>query len=621
MAGPIERKLAAILSADVVGYSRLMAEDDASTIRTLTAYQQEIGELIRKRRGRVVDSPGDNLLAELPSAFDAISSAIEIQRVVAARNADLAPDRRMELRIGVHLGDVVVEGDRLYGDGVNIAARLEALAEPGGLRISAAVHEQVRQRLKLGYDDLGVQSLKNIPDPVHVYRVRLDGSSSRRDRTRGSRFRKVLAVAAGFVLLVGLGLWVSWPLPVGLALDIAGVSGPPVDPALPDRPSIAVLPFTNMSDDPDQKYFSDGITVDLIVALSSVPGLFVIPWNSAFVYEGQVDLLDVGRELGVRYVLEGNVRRAGGRVRITAQLHDTTTGFNLWSERYDRGLGDIFAVQSEISESILTQLQVAIREAELERIRRRPTDELGAYDLYLKGRSRVLSGTRQGNQEAGRLFERAIELDPAFAEAYAGLSLTYTVNCFRGWDKSLELSERAIELSQKALELDPYLSVAHQSLVVANIHLERHGEALEAAKRAVELDPNDDNAHLSLGFALLFNGRFVESLQSFKQALRLNPRRPSDAWDITAFLNFRAGRIDQAVELWERVRAANPDHLRPRVSLALHYGRIGRNDEARAVVLEILAVNPDFDHSYAAFLRGVTLSDGDRALLRQAGLP
>ena len=442
----------------------------------------------------------------------------------------------------------------------------------------------------------------------------------RRARRRWSRLQRGFAVAAGLVLLAGLGLWVSWPLPMGLALDAVGLRGPPIDPPLPDRPSIVVLPFTNMSGDPDQKYFSDGITDDLIIDLSSVPGLFVIPQNSAFVYQGRVDLQDVGRELGVRYVLEGNVRRAAERVRVTAQLHDTTTGFNIWSERYDRDLRDIFAVQSEISEEILSRLQVAIREAELERIRRRPTDELSAYDLYLKGRSRVLSGTRRENEEAGRLFERAIELDPAFAEAYAGLSLTYTVNCFRGWDKSLELSERAIELSQRALELNPYLSVAYQSLVAANLHLERPAEALEAAKRAVELDPNDDNAHLSLGFALLFDGRFVEALQSFKQALRLNPRRPSEAWGASAIVNFQAGRIDEAVELWERVRAANPDLLRPRLLLALHYERIGRHDEARASVQEILGVNPDFDGDYAAFLTG-GLSDENLALLRKAGLP
>ena len=620
----VERKLAAILSADVVGYSRLMAEDEEGTVRRLKQHREIIDGLIATHHGRLFGTAGDSVITEFASPVEAVRCAIEMQRQLELRNAELVEERRMRFRIGVNLGDVVVEGGDLLGDGVNIAARVQALAEPGGICVSANVHEHVRNKLNLAYDDLGAQAVKNIPEPVRVYALRLEAGIGRQRhpaRRKRSRLRVALATFAGLILLVGVGIWATWPRPLGLLIDVIGVSGPPVDPPLPDKPSIVVLPFTNMSGDPEQEYFSDGITDDLIIDLSSVPGLFVIPRNSAFAYQGRVDLQDVGRELGVRYVLEGNVRRAAERVRITAQLYDTTSGFNLWSERYDRDLRDIFAVQSEISEEILTRLQVAIREAELERIRRKPTDELTAYDLYLKGRSRILSGTRQRNEEARRLFEEAIELDPQFAEAYAGLSLTYTVNCFRGWDKSLELSERAIELSHRALELNPYLSVAYQSLVVANIHLERHAEAVEAAKRAVELDANDDNAYSALGFALLFDGQFVEALQSFRQALRLNPRRPSEAWGASAFLNFQAGRIDEAVELWERVRAANPDLLQPRVVLARHYERSGRHEEARAVVQEILRVNPDFDCDYAAFLLGGQLSDENLALLRKAGLP
>ena len=315
----VERKLAAILSADVVGYSRLMAEDEAATIRTLNAYREEIALLVAQHRGRVVDTPGDNVLAEFPTALDAVRCAVEIQGVLRARNASLPAERRMDFRIGVHMGDVAVEEGRVYGDGVNIAARLEALAEAGGICISATVREQVRNKLDVGYVDLGDQTIKNIPEQVHVYRIQprsepeglARGSVSRGKRR--SRLRAALVAAAAVLLLLGVGLWASWPRPLGLLIDLAGVSGPPVDPPLPDKPSIVVLPFANMSGDPEQEYFSDGITEDLTTELARNPYLFVISRNSAFTYKGKsVKVEDVGRELGVRYVLEGSVRKAEG---------------------------------------------------------------------------------------------------------------------------------------------------------------------------------------------------------------------------------------------------------------------------------------------------------------------
>jgi TolB-like protein/class 3 adenylate cyclase len=411
----VEHKLAAILSADVVGYSRLMAEDEAATIRTLTDYREQIAVLVRQHRGRVVDAPGDNVLAEFPTALEAVRCAVEMQAVLRARNASFPAERRMDFRIGVHMGDVATEGERIYGDGVNIAARLEALAEAGGVCISATVHEQVRNKLDAGFTDLGDQTVKNIPDQVHVYRVQSRGQSETPARAKAAqgerprRLRTALLATAAILLLLGLGLWASWPRPLGLLIDLAGVSGPPVDPPLPDKPSIAVLPFANMSADPEQEYFSDGITEDLTTALAGNPLLFVISRNSAFTYKGRaVKIEDVGRELGVRYVLEGSVRKAGDRVRITAQLVDATTGGHLWSQRYDRDLSDIFALQSEMAEEILVAAGVEIGEADREPDGRRCPLEghLPSHPSYPEGQRGGGSSVRARHRARPELRDR-----------------------------------------------------------------------------------------------------------------------------------------------------------------------------------------------------------------------
>ncbi|MBW2233926.1 MAG: adenylate/guanylate cyclase domain-containing protein, partial [Deltaproteobacteria bacterium] len=421
MASGTERRLTAILSADVVGYSRLMAADEEQTLRTIVAYREQLGVLVRQHRGRVVDAPGDNLLAEFPSALDATRCALEIQRVVGARNDPVPDERRMTFRIGIHLGDVLVEEGRLYGDGVNIAARLESLAEAGGVCISAAVHEQVCTKLEAAYVDLGERAVKNIPAPVRVYRVEpRNAHESAAPARRAPRMRTALAAGAALLLLIAVGLWASWPRPLGLVLDLTGAGAPPVDPPLPDKPSIVVLPFENMSADPEQEYFADGITEDLTTELSRNGALFVISRSSAFTYKGRtVKVEDVARELGVRYVLEGSVRKAGGRVRITAQLIDATSGFHLWSERYDRKLAAmserydrklaaIFAVQSELAEKIQTALQVEIRDAEIRRVRGIGTEDVDAYDALLRGLFHYGRFRREANLEARRWFARAL---------------------------------------------------------------------------------------------------------------------------------------------------------------------------------------------------------------------
>jgi len=630
-----ERKLAAILSADAVGYSRLMAEDEAATIHTLTDYRAEIALLIEQRRGRVVDTPGDNVLAEFPTALDAVRCAVEIQGVLRARNASLPAERRMDFRIGVHMGDVAVEDGRVYGDGVNIAARLEALAEAGGICISAMVREQVRNKLDVGYVDLGDQTVKNIPDQVHVYRIQprsepeesARGSASRGKRR--SRLRGALVAAAAVLLLLGVGLWASWPRPLGLLIDIAGVSGPPIDPPLPDKPSIAVLPFANMSGDPEQEYFSDGITEDLTTELARSPFLFVIARNSAFTYKGKrVKVEDVGRELGVRYVLEGSVRKAGDRVRITAQLIDATTGGHLWSERYDRDLSDIFALQSEIAEEILGAAGVEIGAAEAQRLARKPSESLTAVDAWWKAGYHLNRNTRDDNEKARRLFERAVELDPGFAGALGLLGNTYALEFASGWSSDATLLDRAEELARRAIALDDSHPGGHLTMAWVNLNRGNSAEAITAAERVIELAPNLEWAHAARGHALAQEGRFLEATGAVRRALRLNPRAPSALLLNVAAVNFLAGRREKAVEQLERVRMANPDQIASRVVLAAYYQQEGQHDKASAAIVEILRVTPDFSverarQMLAAYENALGSEEFAEVMeaLREAGLP
>jgi adenylate cyclase len=624
----VERRLAAILSADVVGYSRLMAEDEADTVRTLGDYREEIGLLVRQRRGRVVDTAGDSLLAEFPTATDAVSCAVEIQGSLGVRNAALAAERRMEFRIGVHLGEVRAEGSRIYGDGVNIAARLQELAEPGGISISGAVLDQIEGKLDLGCEDLGEQALKNIPKPVRVYRVRpgaVQAEPPPSARTRSRRLRTAGLVAAGVVLLAAVGIALSWPRPLGLLLDMAGLLGPPANPPLPDKPSLVVLPFTNMSDDPAQEYFSDGITEELTSDLARIPELFVIARNSAFVYKDRaVNVEDVGRELGVRYVVEGSVRRAADRVRITAQLIDATTGFHLWSEQYDRDLADVFEVQSEISQEILVALSVEIRDAALERIAHRSTRDLMAYDAFARGMSHYWSFTREGNSEARHLFERAIERDPGFAMARAFLGGTYLTEFASGWNLDAALIERCEEHAQRAIELDPAIPTGHALLTAVHVYRGRLDEAVAAAERAVALGPNVEPPHVMLALASAKQGRLLAALRSLDRAMRLNPRGTSLVWTLAGLVNQAAGRTERAVELLERVRAANSDMIGARIPLAALYEAEGRHAEAREVAREILRVNPHLTARTATELMPLLDPDSAREWadhLHRAGLP
>jgi len=464
-----ERKLMAILSADAKGYSRLMGDDEQATVQTITAYRGIMATLIQQYRGRVVDSPGDNLLADFASVVDAVQCAVEIQQVLKARNAELPDDRKMEFRIGINLGDVIVEGDRIYGDGVNIAARLEGLSEGGGICISGSAFEQIENKLPLKYESLGEHTVKNISKPVSVYKANVEA--------------------------------------------LAAVS--PVEEKaleLPDKPSVAVLPFANMSADPEQEYFSDGMAEDLITDLSKISRLFVIARNSAFIYKGKnVKVQQVGEELGVRYVLEGSVRKAGSRVRITAQLVDTKTGYHLWAERYDRNLDDIFELQDEVTQKIVAALKVELTQGEQENLERTPTDNLEAYDYFLRGESFLWRTTKETNAQARQMFKRAVALDPEFALAYAHLGMTHWWDWSLLWSSDPDHLEQSLDLCQRAVAIDDGLSMGHLIMGASFLWKKQHEQAITEAKRAVELNPNDADCYAYLGWILNFSGRPEES--------------------------------------------------------------------------------------------------------------
>jgi len=459
------RKLTAILSADVEGYSRLMGENEEATVRTITTYREVMTTLINQHQGKVLDSPGDNLLAEFASVVDAVQCAVAVQKEFKARNAELLENRKMQFRIGINLGDVIQEGDRIYGDGVNIAARLEAIAKPGGICISRTAFDHIESKLPLGYEYLGDQTVKNIVKPVGAYRVLMEPRITVAEKVEKEEtapvWRRKAVIAGAIVVLVvaiGLGIWTFLLRPTHPPTEVASKERM-VFP-LPDKPSIAVLPFVNIGGDPEQEYFSDGITEEIITTLSKVPQLFVIARNSTFTYKGKsVKVQQVGKELGVRYVLEGSVRKAGGRVRITAQLIDAATGGHLWSERYDRDLKDIFALQDEITMKILTAVRVKLTEGEQARLYNKGAENLDSYLKVLQGMPYFYRFNKEGNIQARQMFEEAIALDGKNAGAYTMLGWTYLMEVWFGLSESPGKSMgRAAELAQKAHALDDTLA-------------------------------------------------------------------------------------------------------------------------------------------------------------------
>jgi TolB-like protein/class 3 adenylate cyclase/Flp pilus assembly protein TadD len=550
----VERRLAAILAADVAGYSRLMGADEEGTLKTLTLYRGVITQLIEEHQGRVVAVAGDSLLAEFGSAVQAVRSAVAVQRALDRRNADLEEAWRMRFRIGINVGDVMIQGADLLGDGVNIAARLEQMAEPGSILVSGTVWEQIDGKLSFPCRYLGEQTAKNIARPVRTYRV-------------------------------------AWNQP-----ELPNASpGFATAPVLPDKPSIAILPFVNMSGDAEQEYFADGVSEDIITALSKSRWLFVIARNTSFAYKGKaVDIKQVGRDLGVRYVLEGSVRRSGNRVRITAQLIEAAAGAHLWSERYDRDLADIFAVQDEITESVVGAIEPELLQIERQRAARRNPENMDVWDHYARGLWRLYQFNAEDSLEAEQHMRRAIQIDQASALGHMGLCRVLTVRVWWGWSETAEEDlKTAYAAARRAVELDERDPHTHYTLTWPTLLRREHESALAEAQKAIDLTPNFALAYLVLSAIRIFLGRFDQAIDPIRRAMRLSPHEPLAFfyWHILALAQYHQRRYEEAAKLARMGIGVRPQHLLYRV-LAACCGQLGRLDEARAALGELRRLMP-----------------------------
>jgi len=624
-----KRKLTTVLSADVAGYSRLMGEDEVATVKTLTTYRGIMADLIKQHRGRVVDSPGDNVLAEFTSVVDAVQCAVAVQKEFQARNAELPENRRMRFRIGINLGDVIDEEDRIYGDGVNIAARLEALADPGGICVSKTAFDQIETKLPLGYEYLGEQPVKNIPKPVGAYRVLMEPRITVAEVVEKEKalptWRRKTVLLGGVAVLIAA---------IALAIWDFYFRTPPIEPAsiekmafpLPDKPSVAVLPFANIGGDPKEEYFGDGLTDEIITALSKVPHLFVIARNSTFMYKDKpVKVQQVAEELGVRYVLEGSVRRAEKRVRITVQLIDALKGHHVWAERYDRLVKDIFVVQDEITMEILKALQVKLTAGDKASLIGKGTDNLEAYQKCLKALEEYERFSREGNILARQLCEEAIALDPDYPSAYRILGWTHFSDATYGWSKSRSESfKKAVELAQKTLELDDTQAAAHCLLGMIYLFQRQYDRAIAEGERAVSISPNGTHFNAILAQILNYTGRPEEGIEYVQKAMRLSPIYP--AWFLHRLgMAYRlTGRYDEAIEALKRYRERNPEHVHSYTELAIAYGQSGRMEDANALVEELLKKKPKFcleRYEKTRFFKDHTELERELDVLRKAGLP
>jgi len=619
-----KRKLTAILSADVKGYSRLMGEDEEATVRTITAHRKVITSVIEKYRGRVVDSPGDNILAEFVSVVDAAQSAVEIQEVIRAKNAELPEERRMEFRIGINLGDVIQEGERIYGDGVNIAARVEGLADPGGICISGSAYEQIENKLALGYDYIGEHTVKNIVKPIRVYRVPTGPETLQKvpeeKKPAPSWQKAALAVVIALLLVAGgVAIWKSYR-PSTSPMEVASVEKMAFP--LPDKPSIAVLPFNNLSGDPEQEYFSDGLTEEIISALSRVPKLFVIARNSTFTYKGKpVRVQQVSEELGVRYVLEGSVKKAGDEIRITAQLIDALSGHHLWAGRYDRNLSDLFAVQDEITKEIITAMQVKLTEGEQARAAAKGTNNLEAYLKYLQAKEYANVLNIESNALARQSAEEAIALDPEYAMAYKVLGRTHIVDVWFGTSKSpKESMAKGRELVQKAIVLDDTYAEAYALLGFLYVMVQQDDKAIALGEKAVALNPNSADAHFRLGKILtLADNRYEESIPEYKKAIRLNPIPPNIYLYSLGLSYAGLEQYEEGIAWCEKAVRQEPDSLFARIMMTAVYSWSGRDEEARVEAAEVLRIQPKYTVKKGRYKKD---EDGERFVvaLRKAGL-
>ena len=583
----VDRRLAAILAADVASYSRLMGADEEGTLRQLKAHRKELVDpKITEHRGRIVKTTGDGMLVEFVSVVDAVRCAVDIQRGMAERNAEIPRETRIEIRIGINVGDIISDADDIYGDGVNVAARLEALAEPGGICVSQVVHDQVRDKLSFSFEDMGEQTIKNIARPVGVHRIQL-GEHAAPKRS-------------------------------------AGTSGA-LNLSASDRPAVAVLPFVNMSGDPEQEYFADGISEDIITGLSKLRWFFVIARNSSFTYKGKaVDVKRAARELGVRYVLEGSVRKGGNRVRITAQLIDAATGNHIWADRYDGEMSDIFALQDEITKKVVAAIEPRLLEAEGVRLQDRSPDDLGAWEMTIRANSLFWRLTKAEIASSIEMLQRTVERYPEYAPAHSLLAFMMLVSGYVGSRLTEPQLQRAASLAIRAAELDDSDPSAHLALGFAAFMKRQTISAAAEFHRALSLNPNFAAAHGYLGWALVFDGQTDLANAHLEEAMRMSPHDPQNAIFNTgiAIVHYLAGRYAQAVEYSNKAlqqRSTFTAGYRIHVASLAQAGRI---DEAREALARLRELHPDL--SIAWIEHNVPYTSGPMAKflegMRKAGL-
>jgi adenylate cyclase len=622
-----KRKLTAILNADVVGYSRLMDDNEESTIQTLNIYRNYMKALIEEHRGRVVDTTGDNLLAEFTSVVDAVNCSVGIQQKLDEQNKELPSERKMPFRIGVNVGDVVEEEDRIYGDGVNIAARVEGMAEAGGICITGRAFDQVKNKLKLGYEFLGEHRVKNIAEPVRVYKVLTEpdalGKVIGEKRFLG-RISRRAALAAIITLAVVAGSLIGWNIYLQQSKKVEPASVEKMALPLPDKPSIAVLAFDNLSGDPSQEYFSDGITEEIITTLSNVGELFVIARNSSFSYKGKpVKIQQVSEELGVRYVLEGSVRRSGDRVRVTAQLIDAIKGQHLWAESYDRDFKNIFEIQDEITLKIVTALRVKLTEGEQARILEKKIRNADVFLKFIQAQSLWRDGTKESLLRYGQLAQEMVDMQPEYSHGYSALGWYHYELMNRGISP-LESREKAFKLAQKALSLDE--SNVFSQTLLSYIYLSENKieKAIESGKRAVGINPNGAMVNMNLGSTLSYAGRIDEAIVYLKQAIRLNP---FPAWYYYVHLGrcyLQKGQYEDALMELKKAHQRGPNAYSTNFWIAINYILLDREEEARASAAKTIELHPKlsvgFFRKYTKFKNQAFVKLAVDAM-RKAGFP
>jgi adenylate cyclase len=576
-----KRKLAAILSADVKGYSLLLANDEAFTIRTLKKYRGIMSKCIERHNGRVVDSPGDNLLSEFSSVVDAVQCAVEIQKQLKKENEHLDKNKRLEFRIGVNIGDIVQDEGRIYGKGVNVAARIEGLANAGEVCISRNAYDHVKDKLEFGFVYLGEHEVKNIKEPIRVYKVLLEADS-----------------------------------PAALLDEL---------PELPDKPSVAVLPFDNMSGDPGQEYFSDGLTEQIINGLCKASNLFVVARNSSFAYKNKsISIKQIAQELGVRYILEGSVQRAGDRVRITAQLIDATTEFHMWSENYDRDLSDIFALQDEITIKLIKALAVNLTQGEQVRLHYKDINSIQAFDKFTRGLDCLYHFNRQHNAQARRFFEQASKLEDTSAFAYSLIGWTHLMDLFNNWSESpLESFVEAEKNAQKALALNDSYDTPHILLGWIHLFKREYDKAIAMAKQAVALNPNGADALAHLGFITSMAGEQEKAIRNLNKAFRLNPMPPVFYYHFLGAVYHDVKNYNKSIEILNQGISIDSETLTPYPILISCYVELNQFDEARRLSKKVLEIDPDFNLVYYKDIQLLNdQSANDRYIenLRKAGL-